>query len=397
MKTVVLKPGRDKSLLRRHPWVYSGAIQRISGDAQAGETVTVQDREGNFLCLGAYSPESQIRVRAWTFDPQDPVDSDFFRSRLQAAINARLELLIPATTNAYRLVHGESDRLPGLIIDHYGEVLVLQFLSAGPEHWRETIVDNLWDLLHPACIYERSDVDVRRLEGLPERTGILRGELPSSQIEIQEGALRFLVDVVHGHKTGFYLDQRANRARVAQLAQGREVLDGFCYTGGFSMAALKNGARSVLAIDASEEALAGVREHIALNGLDEGQIALQPGNVFALLRTLRDSDRQFDMVILDPPKFAPSASHAERAARGYKDINLLALKLLRPGGILATFSCSGGISAELFQKIVAGAALDAGVEARILERLTQAADHPVALSFPEGEYLKGLIVQVVGN
>ena len=295
---------------------------------------------------------------------------------------------------ALRLVHGESDGLPGLILDRYGGTLVMQCLSSGIEYWQEPLADLLLELTGAKRIYERSDVEVRKLEGLPERKGAMRGGLPPERILIHENDLQFEVDVYGGHKTGFYLDQRLNRAAVGSLAHGCRVLDCFAYTGGFALSALAGGAASVLAVDASTEALELARRNLALNGLPEDKIDWQVGDVFQVLRGLRDRGQSFDLIVLDPPKFAATASQAGRAARGYKDINLLAFKLLRPGGLLATFSCSGGVSAELFQKIVAGAALDAGVEARILQRLHQSPDHPVALNFPEGAYLKGFIIRV---
>ncbi len=290
----------------------------------------------------------------------------------------------------FRLIHAESDYLPGLVVDRYADTLVMQCLTTGVESWRELLADLLLEETRLKDIYERSDADVRELEGLPSRSGIIRGDAPST-ITISENDLKFLVNVATGHKTGFYLDQRISRQHVRALAQGREVLDCFCYTGGFTVNALAGEAKSVLAVDSSSAALSLVRENVALNGLPIHQVELREGDVFQVLRKLRDEGRAFDMIILDPPKFAATASQAEKAARGYKDINLLAFKLLRPGGILVTFSCSGGVDAALFQKIVAGAALDAGAAAQIIEHLAQAPDHPVALSFPEGTYLKGLI------
>jgi len=388
-----VKSGRERSLLRRHPWIFSGAVARVRGDPQPGETVEVRAADGAFLARAAYSPQSQIRARVWTWDPAEAVDEDFLRRRLEAALQTRRGLLEEGPQSACRLVHGESDGLPGLVVDSYAGLLVAQFLSAGPERWRETLTALLASLTGAERIYERSDVDVRRLEGLPERAGPLLGPEPDGRVEIRENGLRYLVDVRAGHKTGFYLDQRLNRRLVGELARGREVLDCFAYTGGFTLNAAASGARSILAVDASAEALALAREHLRLNGLPEAQVEWQEGDVFQTLRALRDRGRSFDLVILDPPKFAATAAQAERAARGYKDINLLALKLLRPGGLLATFSCSGGISADLFQKILAGAALDAGVHAQILYALRQAPDHPVALNFPEGAYLKGLVIR----
>jgi 23S rRNA (cytosine1962-C5)-methyltransferase len=296
-------------------------------------------------------------------------------------------------SGACRLVYAESDGLPGLIVDRYAGVLVLQSLTAGSEYWKDTLADLLLELTGLNDIYERSDAEVRELEGLPPLVGLLRGVIPHTPFPILENNLKFNVNIETGHKTGFYLDQRQNRLRVRELAEGRDVLDCFCYTGGFSVNALAGGAKSVLSLDASAEALALCRENVVLNALPIERHAVLEGDVFQFLRKFRDEGRSFDMIILDPPKFAPTAAQAEKAARGYKDINLLAFKLLRPTGLLVTFSCSGGVDAALFQKIVASAALDAGVDAQILEHLTQGPDHPVALNFPEGAYLKGMICQ----
>ncbi len=350
-----------------------------------------------FLARAAYSPSSQIRARVWTFE-EEPVDAEFFRRRIRSAIEARRKLGVEAHADAYRLVYAESDGLPGLIVDRYGDVLVLQSLTAGSEFWKETLADLLLEETGLTTIYERSDADVRELEGLEAKTGLLRGSIStqSVQFSIVEHGMRYLVNLQHGHKTGSYLDQRENRLRVRELAKDKEVLDCFCYTGGFTVNALAGGAKSVLSVDSSADALVLCQENIALNHLNESRQTALEGDVFQLLRRFRDENRSFDMIILDPPKFAPTAAQAEGAARGYKDINLLAFKLLRPGGTLVTFSCSGGIDAGLFQKIVAGAALDAGVEAQIVEHLFQGGDHPVSLHFPEGAYLKGLVCHKLG-
>lgn len=329
----------------------------------------------------------------WSWDEKKVIDEVFLCQRLEQAINRR-RLYETQDTTAMRLVHAESDGLPGVVVDRYGEVLVMQFLTAGAEYWRDELVNSLGRLTGLSQIYERSDVDVRGLEGLPERTGSLLGDPPSQRFVIRENGLQFYVDVVHGQKSGFYLDQRPNRQRLRQLVKGKQVLNCFSYTGAFSVYALAGGASQVLSIDSSAEALAVSSENVALNGFSAEKASCLEGDVFHLLRTFRDQGRSFDAIILDPPKFAPTIAQAERAARGYKDINLLAFKLLKPGGLLFTFSCSGGISNDLFQKIVAGAALDAGVEARILEHLFQGPDHPVALNFPEGAYLKGLICTI---
>ncbi len=390
MPTILLKPGREKSLLRRHPWIFSGAIQRVDEEIASGATVDILASNGEFMARGFYSPLSQIRARAWTFE-DEPVNEEFFRGRIRRALELRRTWNLTAHTDAVRLVYAESDGIPGLIVDQYADVLVMQCLTAGVEVWRETLADLLLQETGLSQIFERSDADVRELEGLPVRVGLMRGTLTDFMYPIAEYGLRFQVDLASGHKTGFYLDQRANRQQVRGLAHGREVLDCFCYTGGFSANALAGEAKSVLAVDVSSEALHMAQENIALNGLPVDRFATMDGDVFQVLRRFRDERRSFDMVILDPPKFAPTASQVEKASRGYKDINLLALKLLRPGGLLVTFSCSGGVSADLFQKIVASSALDAGVDAKIVQHLAQAVDHPVALDFPEGIYLKGLI------
>ena len=389
---IVLKPGRDKSLKRRHPWLFSGAIARVEGAPQSGDTVEVVSGSGQPLALAAYSPQSQIRARVWSFDTSRRVDAEFLRARLALALALRGALAAARHSNALRLVHAESDGLPGLVVDRYDDVLVAQFLSAGAERWREAILDALAELTGCEAVYERSDAEVRALEGLEPRSGFVRGDRAAARCAIVEHGLSFHVDVEQGQKTGFFLDQRDNRQRVRALAEGREVLDGFCYTGGFALAALAGGAKRVLALDSSAAALEVARENLAANPLDAARVEFRRADVFSHLRELRDRGAHFDLVVLDPPKFAPTAAQARNAARAYKDVNLLALKLLAPGGLLATFSCSGGVSGELFQSIVAGAAVDAGVEGKILERFGAAADHPVALEFPEGDYLKGLLI-----
>jgi len=395
LRCIILRAGREKSLLRHHPWIFSGAIERVDGAPVSGDTLPVHDDAGNFLALAAYNPDSQITARVWSFNEAEKIDTEFFRKRIDSALAARNELKLAEHSNGMRLIHAESDGLPGLIVDRYGDVLVMQIGSAGPERWRDTIADILQDLCKPVCIYERSDSDSRGLEGLELRNGALRGKLPDN-VEVIENGLRFSVDVAAGQKTGFYLDQRDNRALTETLAQDKDVLNCFCYSGGFSLYALRGGAKSVLSIDASAEALQLAQRNLELNELEPSRAEWQCADVFQALRTLRDQNRKFDLIILDPPKFAPTAAFAEKAARGYKDINLLAFKLLRPGGLLCTYSCSGGISADLFQKIIAGAALDAGVDVQIVHHLHASADHPVLLSFPEGAYLKGLVLRVVG-
>ncbi len=399
LPVVVLKSGREKSLLRRHPWVFSGAIERVQGQPQPGETVALCAADGTALGVGAYSPQSQIAVRVWAFDPAAAIDRDFFRARVRRALALRSGLApwVTDSASAGRLVNAESDGLPGLVVDRYAGFVICQFLSAGAERWKAELVATVNELIPNEGIYERSDVDVREKEGLPPLAGGLAGALPAPLVEICEAECRFGVDVRHGHKTGFYLDQRENRRLAASYAAGREVLNCFAYTGGFAVWALKGGAARVTNVEASRPALELAQHNLDLNGLEAEKVENVEGDVFQVLRTYRDARRQFDLIILDPPKFAESHSQVERASRGYKDINLLAFKLLRPGGVLFTFSCSGLITPDLFQKIVAGAALDAAThgagEARIVQRLSQAPDHPVALNFPEGEYLKGLVCQ----
>jgi 23S rRNA (cytosine1962-C5)-methyltransferase len=389
---IELKAGREKSLRRRHPWIFSGAVDKVAGKPGVGDTVEVKDKSGKLWARAAYSPKSQIRARVWTFDAAEEVDAAFFRHRIMRALALREALPAAKVGNALRLVHGESDGLPGLIVDRYADVLVAQFLSAGVERWREPILDALAELTGCEAIYERSDAETRKLEGLEARSGFVRGNRAASRCPIIEYGLNFKVDVEEGQKTGFFLDQRENRQRVRGLSAGREVLDGFSYTGGFAINALAGGAKRVVAIESSAPSLDVARENVAANAVDASKVGFIQADVFQHLRKLRDAGAQFDLAVLDPPKFAPTAAQARNAARAYKDINLLAFKLLRPGGLLATFSCSGGVDAGLFQSIVAGAALDAGAEAKIIDRFGAAADHPVALEFPEGEYLKGLLV-----
>ena len=388
MKSIRLREGKERSLQRRHPWVFQGSIAK--GAADAGETVRVEDAAGKFLAWGAYSPTSMIRVRAWSFDEAERIDTAFFRRRVARAVALRARL--PVASDGVRLVHGEADGLPGLIVDRYASTLSVQFLSAGTERWKQTLADVLLQATGCTHLYERSDSGVRGLEGLQPATGWLRGE-GATEVTIAEHGWQLTLDVAQGHKTGFYLDQRDNRALLQRWVQHyglQDVLNCYCYTGGFSVAALAGGAARVTSIDSSAPAIERVNAHVALNGFDPARSTALDADVNQYLRDALKEGRRFDAIVLDPPKFAPTAAHAERASRAYKDINRLALKLLQPGGLLLTFSCSGGIGAELFHKIVAGAAMDAGVDGAILQRLEGACDHPTTLVFPEGEYLKGL-------
>ena len=394
MHRLILKPGREKSLRRRHPWVFSGAVARIEGKPDLGDTVEVRSADGELLAIAAYSPHSQIRARAGAWSDTD-VDASFFTKRIEDAAFARAAMGIDRVGNGMRLVHGEADGLPGVIADRYGDTAVVQLLSAGADRWRDAIADALCGLEGIERVWERSDADVREIEGLKPRNGLLRGKpLPGGPL-IEEHGLKFKVEVDAGHKTGFYLDQRDNRLLLRTLAAGKDVLDCFSYTGGFALNALRGGAKSVMAIDSSALALDLARANAELNGLPPAEWL--EADVFQTLRRLRDQGRTFDLIVLDPPKLAPTAAHAERASRAYKDVNLFAFKMLRPGGHLMTYSCSGGISPDLFQKIVAGAALDARVEARIERWLHAGPDHPVALNFPESEYLKGVLCRVAGQ
>jgi 23S rRNA (cytosine1962-C5)-methyltransferase len=398
MLTITLKPGKEKSVLRRHPWIFPTAIQRVEGKpeekSKPGATALVQSSSGQFLARAAFSPHSQIRARVWSFAENEPIDHALIKRRIAQALAYRRAAV--KDTDAIRILFGEADGFPGLVADWYGGTtghLVCQFQSAGVEAWKTAIVQAL--IAETGCpnVYERSDASVREREGLSRVTGTLAGEEPADEILVTENGVRYAVDIKRGHKTGFYIDQRDNRRLVMDNAAGRDVLNCFCYTGGFSLAAFKGGASSVLSIDSSGEALAVGRRNMALNGFDAARAEWLDADVFKMLRALREQGKSFDLIVLDPPKFAASPEQVERAARAYKDINLLGLQLLREGGLLFTYSCSGAIGADLFQKIVAGAANDAKVDARILKRLSAGADHPMTTSFPEGEYLKGLMLQ----
>jgi 23S rRNA (cytosine1962-C5)-methyltransferase len=390
MKLIRVREGRERSLLRRHPWVFDSAVAK--GGADPGETVRVEGHDGRFLAWASFSPASKIRARAWSFDEDDRIDAAFLSGRLAQAVALRRRLKVPS--EGMRLVHGESDGLPGFVVDRYGNTLVAQFLSAGAERWKKILADSLLSVTGLQRLYERSDASARGLEGLPDATGWLRGDGPT-ELTITEHGWQFGLDIARGHKTGFYLDQRDSRAAFADWVRrlgAQRVLNCYCYTGGFSVAALAGGATELCSIDSSAPALQRARANVALNGFDAARAEFLDADVNASLRRFGEAGRSFDAIVLDPPKLAPTVAHAEKAARAYKDINRLALKLLAPGGVLFTFSCSGGISADLFHKIVASAGTDAGVDGYIADRLGAAPDHPMTLAFPEGEYLKGLVV-----
>lgn len=390
MKTIRLRDGKERSLLRRHPWIFDSAVAKGGGDA--GETVRVESHSGQFLAWAAFSPLSKIRARAWSFDEAQRIDASFFIAKVERAIRARARFDIQS--DGLRLIHGESDGLPGLIVDRYGDTLVAQFLSSGAERWKSVLADALLKSTGLSRLYERSDTSSRQLEGLAPATGWLRGSGPT-ELTLCEHDWKLTLDIATGHKTGFYLDQRDTRKQFADHARRlgfERVLNCYCYTGGFTVAALQGGASHVTSIDSSAPALERARSHVVLNGFAPERADFLDADVNASLRAFIEQGRSFDAIVLDPPKLAPTAAHAERAARAYKDINRLALKLLEPGGVLFTFSCSGGISADLFHKIVASAGVDAGVDGYLTHRLGGAPDHPMTINFPEGEYLKGLAV-----
>ncbi|HOE40048.1 MAG TPA: class I SAM-dependent rRNA methyltransferase [Rhodoferax sp.] len=390
MKTIRLKPGKERSLLRRHPWLFESAI--ADGSAEAGETVRVESSDGQFLAWAAFSPAAKIRARVWSFDQHQRLDASFFIAACACSIRARARFDIKS--DGLRLLHGEADGLPGLIVDRYGDTLVAQFTSAGVERWKDVIAEALLATTGLTKLYERSDASSRTLEGLPEACGWLRSA-GDVELRLQEHNWQLAVNIADGHKTGFYLDQRDSRQRFAEYARRlrfERVLNCYCYTGGFTVAALEGGAAHVTSIDSSGPALTKAAANVALNGFAADRVSFMDADVNASLRQFIEQGRSFDAIVLDPPKFAPTVAHAERAARAYKDINRLAFKLLEPGGVLFTYSCSGGISVDLFHKIVASAGCEAGVDGFILERMGAAPDHPMTINFPEGEYLKGLVV-----
>ncbi|SEK87237.1 SAM-dependent methyltransferase /23S rRNA m(5)C-1962 methyltransferase [Colwellia chukchiensis] len=391
---IYLKVAREKSLRRKHPWIFSQAINKIKGKPLLGETVDIFDSKGNWLAKGAYSPESQISIRVWSYDVDENIDHDFFRKKLLSAQQRRDWFIAQGKLTGYRLIAGESDGLPGITIDKYDNFIVCQLLSAGADFHRYTLVNCLKEL-YPNChIYERSDVDVRKKEGLTPVTGWLTEPQASTECIIEEHGIKIHVDVAQGHKTGFYLDQRDSRLAAGKYANNKSVLNCFSYTGTFALHCAANGAKEVINVDVSDTALALAKQNVELNQLTDKNIEFIKADVFKLLRQYRDEKRTFDMIILDPPKFVESKAQLTGACRGYKDINMLAMQLLKPNGTLLTFSCSGLMESNLFQKVVADAALDAQRNVYFVDRLHQAADHPVASYYPEGYYLKGLVCQV---
>ncbi|TCQ89152.1 23S rRNA (cytosine1962-C5)-methyltransferase [Rahnella sp. JUb53] len=392
---LILAKGREKSLLRRHPWVFSGAVHRVEGKASSGETIDIVDSQGKWLARGAYSPSSQIRARVWTFKQDEDIDIEFFIRRLQQAQNWRDYIAKRDGLDGYRLIAGESDCLPGITIDRFQNFLVLQLLSAGAEYQRAPLIAALQHCYPECAIWDRSDVAVRKKEGLELTQGHVVGDEPPALLPIQEHGMSLLVDIKEGHKTGFYLDQRDSRLAARNYAAGRNVLNCFSYTGAFAVSALMGGCTKVTNVDTSQAALDVARQNVELNKLDLSKAEFVREDVFQLLRKYRTEGQHFDMIVMDPPKFVENKNQLASACRGYKDINMLALQLLRPGGILLSFSCSGLLPTDLFQKILADAALDAGREIQFVEQFRQAADHPVTGAYPEGLYLKGFACLVM--
>lgn len=391
---IVLKKGKETILNSKHPWIFSGAIDRIDEVSENGQLVIISSYNGQDLAIGSFSKSSQISVRIWSFNPSIQIDKSFFKERFYNALQLRKSFLNLNKTNAFRIINSESDLFPGLIVDYYAGYYVVQFLSTGTEFFREQIIEIISEQKDCLGIYERSDTDSRKKENLPIQSKHLYGNLIPEKVLFIENGINFFADLVNGHKTGFYLDQRENRQLVKSFSDGKNVLNCFSYTGAFSVYALKGNASFVTNIDSSDLALKLLTENHSINNISSNQYEKIEGDVFKVLRNFRDEDRKFDLIILDPPKFADSASNINKAARGYKDINLLAMKILNPDGFLFTFSCSGHISRELFQKIISDAALDSEREVKFLSFLGQANDHPILSSFPEGNYLKGLICSV---
>ena len=395
MKDIVLKPGRDKNARQQHPWIFSGAIGTVSGAIGPGEIVRVTDSKKDFISFGYFNSRSQIRVRLLEWDEKRIVDDDWWFSRIKDSVERRSGLSANGSTNAYRLVYGEPDLLPGLIVDKYADFMVVQILTAGIENLKPLIISALGELMSPSGIYERSDAESRSLEGLPQRAGPLAGNSPPDKIAISENGFKFLVDIKSGQKTGFYLDQRENREAVSLFTDRRDVLDCFSYTGGFTINALAGGAKNIVMVDSSGPSLNLAEENLRLNGFDPAKVESIDGDVFKVLREFRSTGRSFDVVILDPPKFAPAKTDLMRALSPYKDINMVAMSILRPGGILATFSCSAAVDPQTLQTIIFWASVDAGRPVQIIKNLSQGLDHPRLASFPESEYLKGFICRVI--
>ncbi|PPK99202.1 23S rRNA (cytosine1962-C5)-methyltransferase [Parapedobacter indicus] len=395
MHTIKLKKGKAKAAHQRHPWIFSGAVVDDGEGPQNGEVVQVVDHLDGFVAYGLYNGQSRVAVRLIEWDSDRRPDEEWWRVRIQRAVETRQPLLRSSDTNTVRLIFAEADFLPGLIVDKYADFLSVQIHAAGAEKVKHVITDELNRLLRPLGIYERSDANARMHEGLPAANGVLCGDTPPEWLEIRENGIRYEVNIAAGQKSGFYCDQRDNRLFTARYAAGKRVLDCFCYSGGFSLNAFANGAASVVSVDSSALAMETLKRNVTLNGFDESKHVAVQADVNKQLRVFSDSGQRFDMIVLDPPKYAPSRSGLEKAARAYKDLNRRGLLLLERGGLLATFSCSAAMDVGTFKQVLAWAALDAGKEIQFVRQFTQPEDHPVRASFPEGEYLKGLLCRVV--
>jgi 23S rRNA (cytosine1962-C5)-methyltransferase len=395
MIDVILKKGKEKAALQRHPWIFSGAIDKVKGAPENGEIVKVFAADKSFLAYGYYNSQSRVAVRLLEWEEETTVDKDWYQQKLRNAIASRAHVLNNEDTNTCRLVFSEADYLPGLIVDKYADFLSLQILSAGIENVKGDIIDILRAELNPSGIFDKSDANARTHENLEVSQGLLWGENPPEFIEVKENGMRYHINIADGQKSGFYCDQRDNREILAAYTKDKEVLDCFCYSGGFTLNSLKHGAKHVTSVDSSALAIETLKHNLGLNGFTEDQQTSIQSDVNKQLRAFKEEGRTFDVIILDPPKYAPSRSALDRAARAYKDLNRLGMLLLNPGGILATYSCSGAVDLETFKQITAWAALDAGKEVQVIKQFHQPEDHPVRISFPEGEYLKGLLVRVL--
>lgn len=395
MFDVILKKGKEKAVLQRHPWVFSGAIERVKGKPVNGDIVRLADAQGGFMAYGFYNDQSRVALRLLEWKEDVAVDESWFRNRVATAIAGRNEVLSDPKTNTCRLIFSEADYLPGLIVDKYADYLSVQVLTSGMEKMMPVIIDELQQLLKPAGIFDKSDASSRAHEGMEASAGgVLAGQHPPELVEVLENGIKYGINIAEGQKSGFYCDQRDNRHILAYFVKGKKVLDCFCYTGGFTLNSLKQGAVSVTSVDSSALAMETLKKHIELNNLDAAQFTPMQGDVNKQLRKLREEGETFDVVVLDPPKYAPSRSALAKASRAYKDLNRLAMLILNKGGLLATFSCSGAMDIDTFKQVLAWAALDAGKEVQFIQQFCQPEDHPIRASFPEGEYLKGLLCRV---
>ncbi len=394
MHSVVLRKGKEKAVRQLHPWIFSGAIEKIKGNPENGEIVEVLDAKGDFLAAGFYNAQSRVAVRVLAWDAEQPIDELWWRKRIQQAVNARRDLLDSTETNVCRLIFSEADFLPGLIVDRYADFLSVQILTSGMEKVKAIWLDELQKLLQPKGIFDRSDANARAHEGLDASSGVLWGVAPPEFIQIMENGIHYEVNIAEGQKSGFYCDQRDNRKKVAQYAKDKKVLDCFAYSGGFTLNALAAGAKTVVSVDSSALAIETLKRNVKLNAFKVKQQLSIQSDVNKQLRDFKEKDEKFDLIVLDPPKYAPSRSALTKASRAYKDLNRLAMGLLNEGGLLATYSCSGAVDIDTFKQILAWAALDAGKKVQFIDQFCQPADHPVRSSFPEGEYLKGLLCRV---